>query len=314
MELKEACDITKPFTLKGREFIPAISDDWEFSISPSYVAFDKIILKSEKLSIEITTSLDSYSFFNYLVSDGTVKISQNKLIGEYSFSKSFIYTKESFDEATDIIELNDLEVIPNNELIDYGVYLDKKGDKYLYLGHYKYTTFTTDNNLIQRSSFSPDKKYILNVNSYVDHSSKIIQKNSNQKFISFERILSSDEINELHKDLFEHLFYGVAILSKFGGNELFTIKNRVSSSAIINGFSGNIYFCFINNVFGYLSRVHFTGEQVFQKIDFDLLTNDIKNDSLSSSTLNEYALGDSRIISFNENDVVDSIYFFLDYI
>jgi len=310
MNLKEAYDITKSFSTGGVEYTPAVSDDWELVIRPSYVAYDKIILKSKKLSIEVPILISVYEFFLLYIESDLIVLNQNKLIGSYAFSKKNIYSSDKFNEAKKIIESNDVETIPNNDLIQYGLYLDKKGDIYLYLGNFSYFTSALNKDFIFSSDYSSDKRYIVKFNKDFDFYSKMIQKNSNHKFISFKRVLTTDEITKLYRDHFTYLFYNISIFSKKGGNQLNILKKKYNDPT---NYYYSINLCYFNGVFGNLSKVDFTGEKTFQELDFDKFSADIYSNSISK-VIDEYALSDIKIIKPTEKDSLESVYFFLDYI
>jgi len=312
MTLKEAYSYLKPFKQDGNLKTPALSDDWIIDFSSTY-SNTKINIYSEKLEISVDLEVSVSYFFRKFIFSKEIILDGNKLIGEFGFYSFNLLTKEDFEEAQRLVsEKENEEPISNDELIEYGVYLDDKDNEQIYLGNFEISYFslmipTLD--LYKKNKRSA--RYMIQKSTGITNYNNVIVKTSKKKFFSFVRVLSLDEILKLKKDLMSN-FYCSSIVSKKGSNTIDIIKSDCNPKDYIS--SG---FYFIDGVFGYLSKHNYYEKSVFYHIDFDLLSEDIKNDNINIK-FSKYIIKDhskNGMININLENIhtLTEVLFFSDY-
>jgi len=302
MTLKEANNITKKFTKNGVEYTPALSDDWVYGFSCD----GSLYLSSEKLNIHISLDLYASHFFPNYIFNHKLSIDGNKLIGEFSFSKYALHLKDEFLQAQRIV--SDLLIIEHNELREYGIYIDDKGDSFVYLGDFGYRTFQSPSVVLHKKM----KKYIVNYSKLgFGYNSKIIQKTTKRKFVEFVRFLNVKEIQDFKKScLPEHL----SVFLKDGFNSVAVIEKEF-----------NNYFnrCFIKNkgLFGFFEKNIERGTNgsrrnvsTFYELDFDSFKDTFLKDLNNGCAKPIYDYSINKVENFSINDKFKKIQFFCDYI
>ena len=136
MDFKEALLLTKEFSNNSNSVTPQLASDWTFNIIPMYSRPDKVSISSEILGYTIELQIEIYTFLKKYIFSKEILIDGNHLIGAYSFSKTGLVDEQLFLDAQNIVSENTFDIIENDELMDYNIYIDTKGDKYVYFGHY----------------------------------------------------------------------------------------------------------------------------------------------------------------------------------
>ena len=304
MDLKTANDIVNPFTNNGFDFVPEVTDDWTFSFS-----YDgALLLYSVKLNLSLTLVLSAKSFFNDYVFNDKIIINKNKIIGHFSFSKKAIYSSEEFEEAKLI--LSNITTVDNNSLFDNSIYLDDKGERFIYLGHFGYKKFTNKSFEVKKS-----KKYIINYpeEGFVRTNNKLIQKTSSRKFVEFVRYLTIDEISELREHL---LIYDTFIFIRDAFNTVDIIETSFSQ------FQSKGFVKF-NDTFGFFERSYQRGltglnekRYSFYELDFNTFKDTFLQDMHNgvANSISHYALSSDLDFVFERDIEYKTIQFFCDYI
>ena len=298
MTLKNATAITKPFKQGGNTYIPAVSDDWTFDIETMYNYGDKPIISSDKLGYSITLSMNISEFFRTWIFSGDIRLEKNKLIGEFAFNKATIFSKDTFNEAVQIIEDNALiEPITNDELIDYGLYLDSTGKKYTYIGNREIISYNIANNLfdnpIMNINERPRKRYILTEDNIWKNSAII--KTTKKEFVEFLGNSNLENINNTKKRL---LSYSTLICSQKTYNvvdEIDLETDYLSESGFIHYDSK--YYVFTKEY----KRVDYRSggyEFKLQEINFDKFKKHLSDKDLN---LSSFYIGDIK--TYNENEI-----------
>jgi len=302
MTLKEANNITKKFTKNGVEYIPALSDDWVYGFSCD----GSLYLSSEKLNINISLDLYASYFFPNYIFNHKLLIDGNKLIGEFSFSKYDLHLKDEFLQAQRIV--SDLLIIENNELREYGIYIDDKGERFIYLGDFGYRTFQSQSVVSHKKM----KKYIISYpESGFGYNSKIIQKTTKRKFVEFVRFLNVKEIQEFKKSCLPEF---ISVFIKDGFNSVAVIEKE---------FNNYFNHCFIKNkgLFGFFEKNIGRGTNgsrrnvsTFYELDFDSFKDTFLKDLHNGCDKPIYDYSINKVENFSINDKFKKIQFFCDYI
>ena len=301
MDLNTANSIVKSFKKYGVEYIPALSDDWTFDFNEIFY------LSSEELDITVPLDIEVSSFFKDYIFNHKISIDGNKLIGEFAFSKNILYMKNEFLEAKQIV--SDLLIIPNNELIDNGVYLDENGERFIHLGHFGYRMFGTK--ILYRKE---PKNYIIKYPySGIRYGTNIIQKTNKRKFIEFVEFLSSeDRLNYIRSRL--PVFFSVFMRDSF--NDITILEEDFSKYS-------NVCFIKFDDKFGFFEKYSFgfadnkKDRNTFYEIDIKNFKNTFLRD-MDNGILKPIEEYSSNIIDdFVLNDDLRNykvVQFFCDYI
>jgi len=310
MDLKEAEKLTKSFTLNSKVITPQLSDDWTYRFDTYYNTDDKVLIKSEKLNISTSINMNIQTFFSEYIYNKKILIDGNHLVGEFAFTKYSITMKDKFNEAVEAISLyQNNEPIPNNELMEFGVYLDNKGETFVYLGNMGYMAYKIqEDGEIRLLSKKSKKRYIVKYNNNsIDYGTDLIQKNSSRKFIEFKGLLNSTEKSEFLISLFNYSKLNQGFLLKVdAGNHLNIIHSEYKTydSSIVK--YGDIYG--FNYTQPYWNK---ESESYFAEIDFvrfqeDILTNSVKD-------LSNYFINKKEHFEFDDDVQINTINIYVEY-
>ena len=310
MDLKEAQKLTKSFTLNSKVITPQLSDDWTYRFDTYYNTDDKVLIKSEKLNISTSINMNIQTFFSEYIYNKKILIDGNHLVGEFAFTKYSITMKDKFNEAVEAISLyQNNEPIPNNELMEFGVYLDNKGETFVYLGNMGYMAYKIqEDGEIRLLSKKSKKRYIVKYNNNsIDYGTDLIQKNSSRKFIEFKGLLNSTEKSEFLISLFNYSKLNQGFLLKVdAGNHLNIIHSEYKTydSSIVK--YGDIYG--FNYTQPYWNK---ESESYFAEIDFvrfqeDILTNSVKD-------LSNYFINKKEHFEFDDDVQINTINIYVEY-
>lgn len=308
MELKFAKIMTNSFTQNGETITPALSDDWTYSFGSFYNSDDKIILRSEKLNLTVSITMGVQSFFNNFIYTKKIIIDGNRLIGNIAFNKYNIYLEDDFNEALRVVEDSEMyETIDNDELIEFGVYLDDKGEEFVYLGNMAYDIVYLDVRFNIKNEKKSKKRYISKyTNNSISYNNPIIQKNGKRKFIEFVRNLTINERETFLSDLFSSSLYNIFLISRENGNDLnILLKEETIHYPAIIKYNGTYGFYVPGDIWT-------RKECSFHTLDFKLLCKDIKNNSLLS--LDNYFIKERKKFFIAKEDKVFKVKFYLDYV
>ena len=309
MNLETAQSYLKPFTQDGSLKTPSISDDWTLSFNSNY-AGDQIVISSEDLNTSVLLEISISSFFIRHIFSKDILLDGDKLVGEFAFYSFDILTKESFLEAFQMVEdKNNEEPLSNDNLIEYGVYLDDRNVEQVYLGHFglsSYSLNTSLNGFYKETKKS--KMYMIKYSSN-KNTNKVIIKTNKKKFFSLVRILSLEEILKLKKDLLS-FFYSTSLLSKDGSNVIDIFEEDTRDNFIGSGFYT------FNGRFGYLSRYNYADRRIyFLDFDIELLKTDLINNTLDLN-YSKYIISEDRDFDmkiFKQSSDIKKLSFFADY-
>jgi len=308
MTLKEAYSYLKPFKQDGNLKTPALSDDWIIDFSSTY-SNTKINIYSEKLEISVDLEVSVSYFFRKFIFSKEIILDGNKLIGEFGFYSFNLLTKEDFEEAQRLVsEKENEEPISNDELIEYGVYLDDKDNEQIYLGNFELSYFSLDiHSLVFYKNTKRSSRYMIEKASGVKNYNNVIVKTSKKKFFSFVRVLSLDEITNLKKDIMSY-FYNSYIVSKKGSNIIDIFEEECNK----NSYFGSGFYS-IDGVYGYLMKYNYSGlGSVFYEIDFNLLKEDVRTNNLDLD-FETYVIHKNDDFDLHSITNIKEIYFFSDY-
>ena len=328
MELTTALGITKSFNINTGEYTPTLSDDWTYSFF-NFSKSTTLELKSEKLNASLSIIIDLNHFFRKYIFTEIISISKNNLIGEFAVNKDELILKDEFLEAETVVAESFVSVIPNNELIENGLYLDDKGDQFLYLGNFEYkniiindafhsskyyTPSGTDyNNLSFQNIMSNKKRWILKYNGSFSLGNGLIQKTSKRKFIKFIKILNLAEQKKAQEGILYHT--GMFFIRSSGNKLNILEKKEVKKNYFSNGFYKQ------NDYFGYYAHRSIEGKngRTFFILDFEKFKSDLISNKLASfedyliERIDDFQFEFNPINSFDNETGVTSIRFYLDY-
>lgn len=224
MNFQRAKEITKEYRRNNMIHTPQLSDDWTLDFETEFYNPDRVIFKSEKLDTWISLKMQVKTFFSNYIFTKKINIDGSRLIGEFALSNTEIHLKDEFEEALKTIQdLDNKIIISNDELIEYGLYLDENGIECVYLGHISFNVISND------FSVKKDKgRYI--VPFHINESSKITLKTNQRKFIKFIRQITLEEKTKLFYKILHTINYSYLV---------FLIKN--SNSIIIDEYNLPIY-------------------------------------------------------------------------
>ena len=313
MDLKHAKEITKTFTQDGNTKTPTLSDDWIYSFQTYHNSDDKVIISSKSKDIQVAINISIQSFFRNFIYTKKIKIDGNKFVGSFSFTKYNLYMEEEFLNAQDLVSLSELnDPIPNNELIEFGLYIDDKGSSFVYLGNMSFNfldireEYADKEIKINLNETKDRKRYIVKYDNDNIKYDSIIQKNSKRKFIELSKILIGEERKEFMSKLISSKFSQLFI--RENGNDLNIIRQGSVKSS-----SSLVYY---NDIFGYYHKSYKYGEGYeysFRALDYELFTSDIKTNSLHKE-LNNYLVEKIEFIEEKEVENMEQVYIYLDYI
>ena len=298
MNLEEAHSLTRKFIRHGTEFTPQLTDDWTFSISPNRYDYDSICIDSRKLNVTIHISMTAQWFFDNYISKGKLKTIQDKIIGEYSFTKDNLIEKDVFNEATELALSVSGEAIENEDLLEDAIYIDDKGRKFVYLGDISYSLHSFYNGFEKSVSPKNKMRYI----AFYDPSYEktIIQKTKRIKFVKFVGFLSSKEkktftislLNARHNSLFLRHNYN-------------KIEYFIDIPKIINPFKNTSDLIFYNEKYGQLSVKN--EKFIFEEIDFTTFLKD------PLSNIDDFKIGSIEKIEAEYGLRFRKVFFFTSY-
>ena len=302
MTLNDATILTKSFTKNSIEYTPALSNDWVFSISWR----GNITLVSDLLNISVPLEMYPNYFFNNFIFNKKITFDGNKLIGEFAFSKYTIILKDEFEEAQRLVQ--DTFPIDNSALSDYAIYIDDKGERFLYLGHFGYKQM---NRLF--ISEKKDKKYIIRYPETELYNPTIIQKTSKRKFIEFVEFLSAEKKESLLRKILG-TYTSIFMRDAFNFVEIFKKPlNRHTYTGFIKS----------DTLFGFFEKYNDIGllggagtKIKFYKLDFDTFEETYLRDMHSGlkPIISNYASVIDDDFSFDNISDFEQLQFFCDYI
>ena len=312
MNVKQAKLMTKEFKQDGVIKTPALSDDWTYSFETYYNNDDKVKIHSEKLDVLIYISMGIQHFFDNFIYTKKLTMDGNKLIGTFAFNKYDIFLETEFLEALELVESLELnDPIPNNELIEFGVYLDNNGEHFVYLGNIPFSTLIirqeySGNNIILNTQNSKDRKrYIVNYDNKRISYSSVIQKTGKRKFFELIEILNSEEKDLFLIKLLDSLSSSIFMEGRFNHSRIIKSTVPVHSEGLV------LY----NQKYGYFKDEYnissHSYDSLFFEIDFEKFYSDLGSNTLLD--FEEYKIHETITIDKIETQNMSRLYFYFSF-
>ena len=161
-KIELAKKITKPFVRFYKRRKPILSSEWNFKIR----TFETKRRHKKKVNLYNGEKIvDVLSFNSYVENysfNSSIKLDDNKIIGNYFFTSVGLVNEDTYYEAEDILE-NKVNYIKNKDLKINRFYLSNKGDKLLYIGSIDLKLLIKEDDILYKEEFK-SHKYFYNEN------------------------------------------------------------------------------------------------------------------------------------------------------